>query len=587
MRRRLGRLSLTFLVLAVGLAMAAPAQASRDRPTRVLIVVLDQFRPDLVDIFDMRNVRTLSEDGVELRERLPRAHGVRDGDHPQRDHQRPAPEGHGLVRRGVPRQRQRARRGPGDSMWITGSLTRDQFNTLLIAQKGYPKLGRLPARRVPGHEVHHRRPEGLRRPHRRTGRPATSRSRSRGRNFDCDGDGANNWRGPTGVNVPTYISAPSCGRFYVDSSSSNSTYGTGTTPPAWMYPLDGNRFVVGRDPAHLGGDVWTTDAGLAMMEHEPWSGMLLTLGSIDKASHMWGGITDDGTYPPRLGPGAGAPALHRQDGGRAGRPADAQADGARPARRDARRAHHRPRAASPPELPRRSTGRPQQLQLVLRRDAERHLPQPSPSLAPLHRHRQRARSPTRTRRSARGSPTRPTAKKREAAAVMATLPSVIATLPARRPVRYRLTTDTSKSMTQRRASSGCCSGQEIVDTMAAPYAADVVGLLKDNTSYGVAGDHGGAQRPVQEIPIVFGGDGVGPRDSAYRLRSVDILPTVLREMGIKRGLGPRRQGGGAAPRLERPDSRRPVSAGLLVLAATGARGRRPCRRPSAPASRTG
>ena len=60
--------------------------------------------------------------------------------------------------------------------------------------------------------------------------------------------------------------------------------------------------------------------------------------------------------------------------------------------------------------------------------------------------------------------------------------------------------------------------------MAAPYAADVVGLLRDNTSYGVAGDHGGAQRPVQEIPIVFAGGGVGPRDSAYPLRSVDILP---------------------------------------------------------------
>jgi hypothetical protein len=73
--------------------------------------------------------------------------------------------------------------------------------------------------------------------------------------------------------------------------------------------------------------------------------------------------------------------------------------------------------------------------------------------------------------------------------------------------------------------------------MAAPYAADVVGLLKDNTSYGVAGDHGGAQRPVQEIPIVFAGSDVGPRDSHHALRSVDILPTVLRKMGIKPGPG--------------------------------------------------
>ena len=47
------------------------------------------------------------------------------------------------------------------------------------------------------------------------------------------------------------------------------TYGTGTTSPAWMYPLDGNRFAVGNDPAHLGGDVWTADAAIKVMENEP------------------------------------------------------------------------------------------------------------------------------------------------------------------------------------------------------------------------------------------------------------------------------------------------------------------------------
>jgi hypothetical protein len=73
--------------------------------------------------------------------------------------------------------------------------------------------------------------------------------------------------------------------------------------------------------------------------------------------------------------------------------------------------------------------------------------------------------------------------------------------------------------------------------MAAPYAADVVGLLRNDTSYGVAGDHGGAQRPVQEIPIVFAGAGVGPRDSHVPLRSVDILPTILRAMHIQRQPG--------------------------------------------------
>jgi arylsulfatase A-like enzyme len=87
-------------------------------------------------------------------------------------------------------------------------------------------------------------------------------------------------------------------------------------------------------------------------------------------------------------------------------------------------------------------------------------------------------------------------------------------------------------------------GQEIVNTMAAPWSSDVVGLLKDDTSYGVKGDHGGAQKPVQRIPIVFYGAGVGSRDSNAPLRSVDIMPTVLRAMGIP---GDRDIDGQAAP----------------------------------------
>ena len=124
------------------------------------------------------------------------------------------------------------------------------------------------------------------------------------------------------------------------------------------------------------------------------------------------------------------------------------------------------------------------------------------------------------------------AAKRSAARVMATLPDVIASyrLDGR---RYRLEKTNLGRMSLREGLYWALRGQEIVDTMAAPYAADVVGLLKDDTSYGVAGDHGGAQRPVQEIPIVFAGAGAGSRDSHHALRSVDILPTVLRAMKIK------------------------------------------------------
>ena len=47
--------------------------------------------------------------------------------------------------------------------------------------------------------------------------------------------------------------------------------------------------------------------------------------------------------------------------------------------------------------------------------------------------------------------------------------------------------------------------QELVDTEAAVYGPDVIATLPDDTTYSVAGDHGGIQRASQQIPIVFAG----------------------------------------------------------------------------------
>ena len=55
------------------------------------------------------------------------------------------------------------------------------------------------------------------------------------------------------LNVPTYLTTPKCGRFFINSDTGND-YGTTLAPPTCMYPLDGNRFVPGFDQAHLGGD---------------------------------------------------------------------------------------------------------------------------------------------------------------------------------------------------------------------------------------------------------------------------------------------------------------------------------------------
>ena len=66
--RYFGRVAGAAAGLLVLLGASAPAWANgghqHQPPKRVLIVVLDQFRPDYVNKFDMRNVKALMRDGV-------------------------------------------------------------------------------------------------------------------------------------------------------------------------------------------------------------------------------------------------------------------------------------------------------------------------------------------------------------------------------------------------------------------------------------------------------------------------------------------------------------------------------------------
>lgn len=85
---------------------------------------------------------------------------------------------------------------------------------------------------------------------------------------------------PDGVNVPDVIAGNP--RFSLDCAE---PYGTGFPT---IYTLDGSRYVPGNDASHLGGDIWTADAALEVMRHEPWSGLFLTFGGIDRVAHMLG-----------------------------------------------------------------------------------------------------------------------------------------------------------------------------------------------------------------------------------------------------------------------------------------------------------
>ena len=98
---------------------------------------------------------------------------------------------------------------------------------------------------------------------------------------------------------------------------------------------------------------------------------------------------------------------------------------------------------------------------------------------------------------------------------------------------YALASSSGK-MTPAERAWWAAHGQELVDTMCFSGSVDVVGLLADKTSYGAFGDHGGAQRDVQRIPMAFYTPGVKHLVRGTPFRLVDIMPTILRTMSVAR-----------------------------------------------------
>ena len=527
-------LAVTAAVLATGLSTVTGATAkppAAEPPSRVMIVVIDQFRPDYVERFDMANVRALMDGGINY-ERAILGHMAAETviTHNVLTSGR-LPKNMGWVNEvyrdvdGV--------LGPPGSYQVTSSLGCAQFETLLKAQ-GYPKLDdqlggkfisvgqKTTAACTAGHPTD----------------PEDIVVHIGSRNADCDAgtSTATNWRSPGGSHVPSYISSPLCGRYYVKTRGdagdpTDWTYGTGTTSPAWMYPLDGNRFAVGTDPAHLGGDVWTTDAAITMMENETdWRGMMVTLGSVDKAAHMWG-TDDDGPS------GVGADVFEQAHLPFAARTADLQvgrllaaldAQGIRDDTLVVLTTDHAGQTAH------RYHGQDGfdrgNFNWYYGADSDENYKQPQPALAPLVATGNVDFS-YQDGHIATWLDDRSPDKLAEAAAALRSMPDVIASY-VRDGDRYRRVGPTGAMSGPERA-WWVRWGQELIDTMAAESGPDVVGLLRDDVSYGVAGDHGGHQRAIQEIPMAFSWPGLKAQARQEHFRAVDVVPTVLRLMGIE------------------------------------------------------
>lgn len=287
------------------------------------------------------------------------------------------------------------------------------------------------------------------------------------------------------------------------------------------------------------------DAAVEMMKHENWSGMFVTMGAIDKAGHMWGAQADTGPQDCTTLAGMTHVRCAAQN-------ADKQLGKllAEIKRVDRRRGgktlvvltadhgatygeHFYGKAAAdsgdsnwyyaPPALGVYDAGSgataPDKVTYS----------NPSPAI-------QRLNADGNVQFSYQSSAIeswlidRSAARKRKGAHDMMTMPGVTASYW--RDGDHFVLRGTN-AMTRSERSWWRRHGQEIVNTMAAPDGPDVIGLLHDRTSYGVYGDHGGAQRSVQRVPMVFWTPGMSRDRTREAFRTADVMPTVLRAMGIR------------------------------------------------------
>ena len=525
--------SLVVLLLAASVAMAGT-------PKRVMIVVMDQMRPEYAKQFDMTNVLRLQKHGVSF----PNAYV---GDMASETVVSHNVMVSGLFPKHMGWSDEAIRDvdnvlGYGAGAIVTvGDLGTADYVKLITAAGNYPKLGDYLRGAFPGTVVCNVGQKG----YQVESMAAESsdwwvRMGSKKKTADLPDPSVVPWSGTyrgAGGNPPAYIKSDP--RYMVSVGNAWDKYGTDLQTPSWLYPEDG-RYVPGNFPGHESGDAWVADAALAMMEHENWSGMFITFSAMDKIGHMWGAGSVDGNADPldwvhlpfvaknaddQLGrviaklkeldqfddtliiltADHGGEAATRGyyghdvlDGGNLSWYAGAwfpQYD-----------------TTKPPTEPNTTPG-PDALQPLFATGNVDFSYQSTAIEAWLK--------------------DASWCKKAEAAKILAKAPGVIATyVKSADNDRYCLRSAAPWKMNGSEFTWWSRHGQELVNTMASKGSADVVALLRDRVGYGVFGDHGGAQKQVQKIPMIVSNPSIARSCNASGMRLVDITPTVLKAMGI-------------------------------------------------------
>jgi arylsulfatase A-like enzyme len=503
------------------------------KPTKVVIIVVDSLSKEIVHKYRMKNVKALMRDGVDT----PRGYlghtgsvtvvthnVITSGQLPK--HMGWTDEGYRDVADVLPD----VEPANPDELYITSNFGSTQMFALQQAA-GYPKLDEYLEAADPTARTFTISPKGY--AGYAFGSAHSDSIITFGSGPECTTGGS--WRKPAGINVPSYILGEPCSRFWVHSGYPDYAYDT-TKLPAVLYPLDSDRYVTGHDPAHEGGDVWAADAAIEIMRHEAnWNGIFVTLPGVDKAAHMWGGVTDPGPAGPDGDPMTHMPAATAEADEQVGKIMDElETQGELDNTLVVLTADHGSVAGKHFYGKQVATrdygyfnwyyGDPENDGAYL---------QPQDALLPLVNTGNVGLSYSDSMLRVWLKDQSP-AKVAEAAAVMKSMPAVTAVWRRHgghydrvTPVRWdRMASHGERAWFARKA-------QELVNTEAAVYGPDLIATLPDDTTYSVAGDHGGIQRDSQLIPIVFAGAGLSGKDLGAEVRSVDIMPTILKAMGIR------------------------------------------------------
>jgi Type I phosphodiesterase / nucleotide pyrophosphatase len=551
-RRRMPLVALVVSLAAVAV-LVPPVQAEPDRPSHVVIIVLDQARTDTIERYDMENVQRLQRRGASFPNALV-GHMAAE-----------TVISHNVITSGLfPRHMGWSNEVYRDSAnllglgpyHVTSSMSCAQFGTL-IDKGGYSKLqdyldaefgetsafASIAQKRTSActsGQTSSAVGDGTATPD-----PEDIIFQIRGSSASQCGSG---WRRPEYVGMArAYFGFTNdcTDRWWTFQAAG--AYGTGGLSPANIYPLDGNRFVPGFDPAHIGGDNWSADAAIRFIQNEPnWRGMLVSLGGIDKLGHMWGpedqgeagaapGSVEEMRHLPFVAKNADKQVRGIVDALKTRGllddtliviTADHAAQTGRPFFGVLAPGVENPLCAPP------STGTRSDCNWYFGQDADETYLDPSPAVAAL-------------RDALAGNldfsyqdghiaawlHDNSLAKKREAAAAVLDMPGVIASYHTDAAQDdYVLLGENQMRGAER--SWFVRHGEELVDTMAEPSGPDVVGLVATDVTYGVIGDHGGHNELIQRIPMVFYGPGIGSKDPNTEMRLVDVMPTILNTMGI-------------------------------------------------------